>query len=181
MHHEYTVFGKNDALLGIIEPADDWLLSDVILAHAINNIHQRVKVNTDYDIPYLAGYSVDGKTVYIDRDVPECITIENRLLSTYRFLILHEAVEKALIDQLQLRYQDAHQIALRIEKAAIEANGISWRAYDNYMQHLISSTANKFITSVPIDLDLKPYYDEGDVEIINALSKYTLAVNLEKI
>ncbi len=42
------------------------------------------------------------------------------------YLNVHEAMEKSLIDELGLRYFEAHQIALRQEKAAVEADGQSW-------------------------------------------------------
>jgi hypothetical protein len=50
----------------------------------------------------------------------------------YRFLIVHEAVEKALLDELGLHYLHAHQIALRIERAAVEAEGFAWRDYNAF-------------------------------------------------
>ena len=86
----------------------------------------------DHDIPYLAGYSWDGKTVYIDRHMPPSFRYRGRDIDTDRFLILHEEVEKTLIDQLSLHYLHAHQIATRAEQAAVRAAGIEWRAYDRF-------------------------------------------------
>lgn len=37
---------------------------------------------------------------------------------TSRYLVLHESVEKVLIDELKLHYQHAHQIATQAEEAA---------------------------------------------------------------
>jgi len=38
---------------------------------AIKAIGRRVRVvNQNYDIPYIAGYSKDGRTIFIDRDLP---------------------------------------------------------------------------------------------------------------
>jgi hypothetical protein len=49
---------------------NDTLVSGAMLTHAVDAILKRVKVRYDHDIPYLAGYSRDGKTIYIDRHVP---------------------------------------------------------------------------------------------------------------
>ncbi len=45
------------------EDVDDTVLLDVVRA-----MRRRVKiVSREYDIPYIAGYSTDGQTVFIDR------------------------------------------------------------------------------------------------------------------
>ncbi len=77
------------------------------------------KLDHDHDIPYLAGYSKDGKTIYIDRHMPRTMKLRGREIDSDRFLILHEEVEKTLIDQLGLHYLHAHQIATRAEEAAV--------------------------------------------------------------
>ena len=52
-----------------------------------------------WDIPYLAGYSKDGKTIYIDRDLKKWEWL-GKWVNTDRFLFLHEKVEKSIIDAL---------------------------------------------------------------------------------
>jgi hypothetical protein len=48
------------------EDIDNLVLLDVVKA-----LRRRVRsVNHEYDIPYIAGYSVDGKTIFIDRHLP---------------------------------------------------------------------------------------------------------------
>jgi hypothetical protein len=50
------------------------------------------------------------------------------------FLLTHEIVEKALLDELRLHYLHAHQIAVRAERDAVKAAGISWGAYQSFMK-----------------------------------------------
>jgi hypothetical protein len=50
------------------------------------------------------------------------------------FLLIHEIVEKALLDELRLHYLHAHQIALRAERDAVKAAGVSWWAYQRFMK-----------------------------------------------
>lgn len=46
-------------------------IADDVLVDVVKAIRRRVKVvNREYDIPYIAGYSVDGRTVFIDRHLP---------------------------------------------------------------------------------------------------------------
>src|SRR6202050_562101 len=113
----------------------EWYVSSLMMDRALDAICRRVKkVDRKHDIPYLAGYSEDGKTIYIDRHMPQSFKFRGRTIDTDRFLVLHEEVEKTLIDQLGLHYLHAHQIATRAEEAAVRAAGIGWRGYDPVMQ-----------------------------------------------
>lgn len=148
-------------------PEKDWLISHVMLDLARDSILKRFKLDRQHDIPYLAGYSQDGKTIYIDRHMPKAFyNSEGRLIRTDRFLILHEAIEKTLIEQLGLRYQFAHQFALRAEQAAVRADKIAWNEYDHFTQKYIKEMGSETLKKVPEDLDMKPYQDERDEEII---------------
>ena len=74
-------------------------------------------------------------------------------------------------DAWGLHYQHAHQIALRAEEAAVRAAGIEWRDYDRFMQQWIKRADSNKITKVPADLDLTPYLDENETELIKAMQK----------
>ena len=69
-------------------------------SRARRDLPPRQETRPKHDIPYLAGYSLDGKTIYIDRHMPQIFKFRGRTIDTDRFLILHEEVEKTLIDQL---------------------------------------------------------------------------------
>ena len=98
----------------------EWFVSRLMMDRALDAVVRRVKdLDRKHDIPYLAGYSQDGKIIYIDRHMPETMKYGGRDIDTDRFLILHEEVEKTLIDQLDLHYLHAHQIATRAEQAAV--------------------------------------------------------------
>src|ERR1700676_5099215 len=135
----------------------EWFVSSLMLDRA-------------HDIPYLAGYSQDGKTIYIDRHMPKFMKFRGREVDTDRFLILHEDVEKTLIDQLDLHYLHAHQIATRAEEAAVRAAGIRWRDYDRFMQKNVKKIGDERLKNVPVDLDLKPYRDEHDFDLLQRMA-----------
>ena len=44
---------------------EDWVISEQMLDRAIDAINRRITLVRTYDVPYLAGYSLDGKTIYI--------------------------------------------------------------------------------------------------------------------
>jgi hypothetical protein len=149
----------------------EWFVSSLMLDRALDAIVRRVKnLDRAHDIPYLAGYSRDGKTIYIDRHMPRTMKLRGREIDTDRFLILHEEVEKTLIDQLNLHYLHAHQIATRAEEAAVRAAGLRWRDYDRFMQKYVKKIGDEGLSKVPADLDLKPYRDEHDFELMQRMS-----------
>src|SRR6516225_6960052 len=150
----------------------EWYVSSLMLDRALDAVVRRVKtLDRKHDIPYLAGYSNDGKTIYIDRHMPRTMKYRGREINTDRFLILHEEVEKTLIDQLGLHYLHAHQIATRAEEAAVRAAGVLWRDYDRFMQKHVKSIGDERLTKIPADLDLKPYRDEHDFDLLKQMQK----------
>ncbi|MBI1777667.1 MAG: hypothetical protein HYR63_20190 [Proteobacteria bacterium] len=157
----------------------DWYISSLMLDRALDAILRRVqRLDRKHDVPYLAGYSNDGKTIYIDRHLPRAFRYRGRDIEVDRYLILHEEVEKTLIDQLGLHYLHAHQVALRAEQGAVRAGNIRWRDYDGFMQKYVKRIGDERLRKVPADLDLKPYRDEHDNDLLlrmqEAIDKGTL-------
>lgn len=145
---------------------DDHVLADVLVA-----LQKRVKVTRDFDIPYIAGYSGDGKTVYIDRHLPRTMAWKGREIRLAPFLVTHEIVEKALLDELRLHYLHAHQIALRAERDAVRGAGLTWRAYQAVMKAHEKAIDEESLKNVPGDLDLTPYEDLDDYALLDRLVK----------
>jgi len=141
-------------------PADDTLVSDAMMQEVVRRVLRRSRVVRTYDVPYLGGSSKSG-TIYIDRRLPRSFRTAGRRVTPDPFIILHEAVERVVGDALTLTYQQAHQIAMRVEEAAIRAAGISWHDYNAFLRKYEEIVAKDF-SSVPPDLDLKPYRDDGD-------------------
>jgi len=159
----------------------EWYVSSLMMDRALDAIVRRVrKLDRKHDIPYLAGYSLDGKIIYIDRHMPKSFKFRGRTIETDRFLILHEEVEKTLIDQLGLHYLHAHQIATRAEEAAVRAANVEWHAYDRFMQKYVKHIGDERLTKVPKDLDLKPYRDEHDDDLLQRMLKSVRAGDAPK-
>ena len=159
----------------------EWYVSSLMMDRALDAVVRRVKhLDREHDIPYLAGYSLDGNTIFIDRHMPQSFKFRGRVIETDRFLLLHEEVEKTLIDRLGLHYLHAHQIATRAEQAAVRAAGISWRAYDRFMQKNVKRDGDERLSKVPADLDTKPYRDEHDFDLIKRMRKALTKRGLRK-
>jgi hypothetical protein len=111
-------------------------IADEVLLDAVKAIRRRVRVvNREYDVPYIAGYSVDGHTVFIDRHLPRTFRWVLRTVRVEPFLLTHEIVEKkALLDELRLQYLHAHQVAVRAEHDAVKAAGVPWWVYQRFMK-----------------------------------------------
>lgn len=147
------------------EDIDGDVLLDVVKA-----IRRRVRVvNRSYDIPYIAGYSVDGHTVFIDRHLPRSFRWLMKTVRVEPFLLTHEIVEKALLDELRLHYLHAHQIAVRAERDAVKAAGVSWWAYQSFMKKHERMIEEEILVKVPASLDLTPYRDEKDFALLARL------------
>jgi hypothetical protein len=146
-------------------------IDDDVLMDAIKAIGRRVRVvSRDYDIPYIAGYSQDGHTVFIDRHLPKSFTFLGRRYRVEPFLLTHEIVEKALLDKLRLHYLHAHQLAQRAERDAVKAAGVPWWFYQyrfikKYQKHI----QDERIERVPASLDLRPYRDEKDFKLLQQM------------
>jgi len=64
----------------------EWYVSSLMMDRALDAICRGVKkLDRNHDIPYLAGYSLDGKTIYIDRHMPQFFKFRGRTIDTDRF------------------------------------------------------------------------------------------------
>jgi len=145
-------------------------ISDDVMNDVVKALRRRVKkVDHSYDVPYIAGYSTDARTVYIDRHLPRSFRSWTSRVYVTPFLLTHEIVEKALLDELGLHYLHAHQIALRSERAGVEAAGASWTTYESFMKKHEKKIEEEALERVPPDLDLTPYRDEKDFKLLRRL------------
>ena len=124
---------------------------------------QTADINRKFDVPYLAGASADGKTIYIDKQLPATIKVDGKEYDPTAALVAHESAESAAMRLQGENYQQAHRThGLVAEKAVVELDGINWPAYNKALHPLIlAAEARKDITPPP-DLDKRPYHDSHD-------------------
>jgi hypothetical protein len=51
----------------------------------------------------------------------------------------------------------------------VRAAGIRWRDYDRFMQKYVKRIGDERLKKVPADLDLKPYRDEHDDDLVQRM------------
>jgi hypothetical protein len=117
-------------------------------------------INRNFDIPYLAGYSVDGQTIYIDRDMPTSIFVGNKKVSLIEYYLrIHEEIEK-LFEEIGEPYKDSHKIATKCEEKVVKAMGIDPKEYEKALKPYIYMCEHKHNVHLPPDLDPEPYLDD---------------------
>lgn len=164
---------------------------DVVTFPLVARIMQRPFVvdATHYDIPYLAGYSNDGRTIFIDRSLGPWV-YERLTRPTSPFLALHEHSEKSVADALVeargrelerllilLRmthaddrvYFHSHGVAAALEEYAVrmQFGQAGLAAYKEFMRGEIAKVEDERIRRVPTTLDMLPYQgsDPRDVHL----------------
>jgi len=155
-------------LLKVSSPAVRRILANPAF---LKRIAQPVKIVTKFDVPYLAGYSKNGKTIYVDKDVKTKWRYRGKIIDVSDFLVVHEVVEKAIIVILKEPYQRAHHIAEYVEALACRQHGVNWWAYSKYLKPQIKNAYHQKIQFLPPDLDIEPYEDEHEQQILIQLQK----------
>lgn len=129
-----------------------------------SRLHRYERLCDDFDLPYLAGYSEDGKVIYIDRHLPEMFSYHHdgktKEYNVRQFLIDHESFEKAVIDALGWKYAHAHAAATGYERRAVMKAGLIWKPYQEAYRPYIKADEHEKLIKVPKDLDLTPYVDD---------------------
>ena len=124
-----------------------------------------------YDVPYGAGYNWDGTCIYIDRRLPRSFKDSTgQTVDIHKYLVLHEIVEKNLIDMFGISYNEAHTIAMGAESTALLKDGINYDEYYGYIGKFISYDIDpRDIRSVPSDLDETPYIEDKLDEVVKKI------------
>jgi hypothetical protein len=121
------------------------------------------KEDDAHDIPFIGGYSKDGKTVYYDRSLPKLIELtqdgHKKEINPREFIRHHEMFEKAIIDVLGWSYFPAHAAATAYEKRhVLQRLGPEWwMPYTHSMDGFADRDEHETVKSVPKDLDMAPY------------------------
>lgn len=124
------------------------------------------KINLDYDMPYVGGYSTDGNTIYLDRHLPEEVKLEmdwqKKVIRPVEFLaeyLGHEPVEWSVMDALGWNYEHAHAgpaTGSERRKVLTYLGPGWWDVYQRAMEKFIKADAHEKLTKMPDDYDMRP-------------------------
>ena len=149
----------------------EWYISTLMMDRALDAVVRRVKsLDRKHDIPYLAGYSRDGKTIYIDRHMPPNDPLR-RPRDRHRPLS-HPArgggedADRSARPALPARPSDRH--ARRAGGGARRRHPLA-RLRPLHAGATSRTIGDERLTKVPADLDLKPYRDEHDYDLVQRM------------
>ena len=116
-----------------------------------------INVNTEYDVPYGGGTSKDGKTIYVDKNLPQFLEVGGKKVDIWQSIAHHEAAEIGPMLEGD-DYETAHtKHANPAEKAYVEGLGVDWKTYDKAVDALVEKIEREPNPKLPPDLYLKPY------------------------
>lgn len=151
---------RHNAGFGISRAALEKLYSD---SQVMDGYYKGWDLNRDYDIPYLGGYSVDGKTIYLDRHLPEKVSFEQDgrqySFDPSQTIPYHERFEKAIMDTLGWSYAHAHRAANANERRHVMSMGLPWPEYQKSLEPYIKGDEHEKLKKIPSDLDMRLYYE----------------------
>lgn len=122
-------------------------------------------------MPYVGGMNVEGTVIYVDKRLPTKFTTKNGSeVDVDHFLQVHEITEETLERHLDYDYDTAHRIAQAAEKYAVESEGVSWKEYQDFYKPYYKICYYDF-TRLPNDLDLSPYIQSGEKELLKKMKE----------
>jgi len=149
---------------------------EVLLMELVADVYQYVAthditINNSYEVVCLAGYSVEGKTIYIDCRLPRWLVLKDgRKIDLYKYLIIHEIGEKILEDAMGYKYPYAHEFSTgSLERKAVENDNIDWDVYQDFMLKEVQKL--KKFSEAPPDIDTKPEKDTHDYYLLHKVEK----------
>jgi hypothetical protein len=117
----------------------------------------------EHDIPFLGGYSGDGKKLYIDRHLPKELRItldgKTKIINPRDYVREHEEWEWIFMEALGWNYLRAHPAANAMERRRVlERLGPGWwTPYCEALRPYIKADQHERIEKVPRDLDMRAY------------------------
>ena len=134
-----------------------------MLDEAAAAVLKAVRVDRTHDVPYVGSCNRRGDLVYSDYQLPTHLTAGGVRDDVDRDIVYHEVVEMLFEHHLKLDYRDAHQIALRAERALVESDGLSWGVYSRFCNRWAKQIGNRRrFPNPPKDIDLQREIDEDD-------------------
>jgi hypothetical protein len=163
------------------DPSSDWLALRPIVRWRLDDTRVKARLATPYrvtrtyDIPYVAGISVDHDELFADVSVPidaAPMLVEpgfQGLFNLTPFVWLHECGEQAFIELYGDIYDLAHKLITIAEHDAVVGAGINWQRYSRFFDAYDRSTEGETLKRVPRKLFMRPYTDSGDYLLINQM------------
>lgn len=135
---------------GYVDPKQVDSAEDDLLKHC--------NVDCKHSVPFCAGMSKDGNTLYVDSECYDEVVKRGML----KPLIVHEMVEHCLMCYCGLPYEEAHAIATAAEENCVKSCGHNLNEYNAVWDKIIRKVGSRGkYKNIPEDLDTEPYEQEA--------------------
>ncbi len=130
-----------------------------------------IRVSTSFDIKYTGGYSLDGKTVYLDEHFPQIMKIDGKEVDARESIGLHHELPEKWLSDEAYEYPYAHEVATGIEKKYVESLGVKWKDYCDEVDRNLRNVYSRKLEKSPPSLDLAPYLYCRDQEALKEIRR----------
>lgn len=130
-----------------------------------------VTLSHDYDIKYTGGYSLDGKTIYLDEHFPSILNVEGKQVDARKSIGLHHELPEKWMSDEKYEYPYAHETATGIERKYVESLGVTWQGYCHEVDRNLRQVYRRTLEKSPPSLDLAPYLYCRDQEALGEIRK----------
>lgn len=128
-----------------------------------------VRVSTAFDIKYTGGYSLDGRTVYLDEHFPVTMKFGDKIIDSRESIGLHHELPEKWLSDDAYEYHYAHETATGIEKKYVESKGVTWKEYCSEVDRNLRNVYRRKLGKTPASLDLAPYLYCRDREALKEI------------
>ncbi len=128
-----------------------------------------IVLDTTHDIKYTGGYSIDGKTIYLDEHFPKTLKVEGKNIDATATIGLHHELPEKWLSDNDFEYPYAHEVATGIEKKYVEYLGVTWKGYCDEVDKNLRKVYSQKLKESPASLDLAPYLYCRDREALKEI------------
>ncbi len=128
-----------------------------------------ISLSHDFDIKYTGGYSIDGKTIYLDEHFPNFLSVEGKQIDARVSIGLHHELPEKWMSDNEYEYPYAHEVATHIEKLYVESQGVTWGGYCREVDKNLRNVYGHKLGKTPVSLDLAPYLYCRDKEALKEI------------
>ncbi len=128
-----------------------------------------VTLSHKYDVKYTGGYSIDGKTIYLDEHFPSLLPVEGKQIDARLSIGMHHELPEKWMSDFEYEYPYAHEVATGIEKKYVESQGVTWKGYCDEVDKNLRNVYKHTLGKSPVALDLAPYLYCRDKEALKEI------------
>lgn len=157
-----------------IEEFKNWLATGDMKKKADDHFADAVKIDATHDGPWMSCMSIDGATMYRNKNIPATANIKGKTVDVDDMLLHHEVPEREdlekLIAEFKVRFKrepnknERKAIYLKAhnrsgtpnERAHAKKIGVDWKAWSAWCRGEESKIEKMKFTNQPKDADVKP-------------------------